>query len=500
MKRAAKAIVWAVLNPALAMAAFGILVGCGKPVEQEVVDLVIKNGRVMDPESGRDERADVAVHGDRIVAIGKDVGGGEQELDASGLVVAPGFIDLLASVPPNLHAHTHKITDGVTTCFGMHGGPVDLGPYRQELEASGALVNYGTAVGHVQLRRGAGATDRYAPATAEQIQEMKDLAGQALEAGAAGIGFGINYIPGTSYEEVFALFEVAAEHNVACHLHARYKGNVFPETMSVAVMEVIAAAAATGARAQLAHLTSSTVGSAPLCLALIEGAAEHGVDVAFDFHVWTRNQTWLRSALYDAGWQERFGGITYRDIFVAETQERLTKERFEKLRSAPEETLVQTEFIAEEEIEMALRSPVGMISSDSGGLWSEEGHEKETGHPRGTGTFARFLSRYVRERQVVSLMEALGKISLLPAQRLEKSIPEMKKKGRLRVGADADITVFDPQTILERATYERPYLYSDGVRHVLVNGVVVLRDGELVDGVTPGRWLKHSSSTTPAGN
>ena len=133
-----------------------------------------------------------------------------------------------------------------------------------------------------------------------------------------------------------------------------------------------------------------------------------------------------------------------------------------------------------------------MISSDSGGLWSEEGHEKETGHPRGTGTFARFLGRYVRERKIVSLMEGLRKITLLPAQRLEKSVPEMKKKGRLQVGADADITVFDPDIIIDRATYRRPYLYSKGVNHVIVNGVTVLRDGDIVAGVKPGRWMRHT--------
>jgi hypothetical protein len=235
------------------------------------------------------------------------------------------------------------------------------------------------------------------------------------------------------------------------------------------------------------------VGSAPLCIKLIEGAANHGVDVAFDFHVWTRNQTSIQSALYEPGWQERFGGITYSDIYLAATQERLTEERFEELHNSPGYTLVQTEFIPEEEIEMAVKSPLGMISSDSGGLWNEEGHEKETGHPRGTGTFARFLGRYVRERKIVPLMEGLRKITLLPAVRLEKSVPQMKKKGRLQVGADADITVFNPGTIIDHATYEQPYLYSEGVAHVIVNGAIVLQKGEIVERVAPGRWMRHSS-------
>jgi len=455
-------------------------------------DVVVRNGRVMDPESGRDERADVAIRGNKIVAIGSNLGAGTRELDARGLVVAPGFIDILASEPKNLHAHSHKIKDGVTTSLGMHGGPIDVDAYRRGFEDSGALLNYAATVGHNQLRKAVGATEGYNPATPEQIAQMQVLADQAIKAGAVGIGFGINYAPGSSYEEIFALFEVAAANKVPCHLHARYKGNVFPQTMSLAVQEVIAMAAATGAQAQLAHLTSSTVGSAPLSIKLIEGAQHHGVDVGFDFHVWTRNMTYIQSALYDPGWEERFGGATYGDIYVATTQERLTRQRFEELRKEPGYTLVQTEFIPEAEIEMAIRSPLGIISSDSGGLWSTQGHEHETGHPRSTGTFARFLRKYVREQKVVSLMEGLKKITLLPAQRMEQSISAMKQKGRLQVGADADITVFDPDTITERASYNKPYLYSKGVEHVLVNGQVVLEEGILVEGVSPGRWMNHT--------
>ncbi|MFQ5817997.1 MAG: amidohydrolase family protein [Terriglobia bacterium] len=452
---------------------------------EQPYDVVILNGRVMDPESGRDQIVNVGIRGEKIAAITVKPIRGRREINAAGLVVAPGFIDILGPVRPTRDAHVQKITDGVTTALGMHGGPLDVEGYQRAMLALGPLVNYAKTVGHRALREAAGATDRYQPATAAQIERMQELASEAIRAGAVGIGFGINYTPGASYEEIFALFEVAAQHGVPCHLHARYKGNVFPGTMSLAVMEVIAAAAATGAQVQLAHLTSSTVGSAPLCIKLIEGAAWRGVDVAFDFHVWTRNQTGLKSALYDPGWQERFGGITYSDIYVAETQERLTKERFEELRQAPRGTSVQTEFIPEAEIELALRSPLGMVSSDGGGLSNGKGH------PRSVGNFARFLGRYVREKKVVSLMEALRKITVLPARRLEKAVPRMKKKGRLQVGSDADVTVFNPETIRARATYREPYHPSQGIEYVLVNGTVVLAGGQVVAGVAPGQWLRH---------
>jgi len=147
--------------------------------------------------------------------------------------------------------------------------------------------------------------------------------------------------------------------------------------------------------------------------------------------------------------------------------------------------LAPTEFIPETEIEMALRSPLGMISSDGAGL------ANGTGHPRSVGTFARTLGRYVREQKVLSLMEALRKMTLLPAQRLEKSVPRMKQKGRLQVGRDADIVIFNPATVRERATYKDPHLPSEGIEFVIVNGTLVLDRGKIVEGVAPGQWLRH---------
>jgi len=454
-------------------------------VAQELYDVVILGGRVMDPETGRDEIANVGILGDRIEAITTDNIRGRRTIDASGQIVAPGFVDILASIGQNRAAHEFKIGDGVTTVLGMHGGPIDVADYEQKHAAVGPLVNYAATVSHSELREAVGVTDRYLPASSEQIEAMRPLAVQAIRDGAVGIGFGINYTPGASYEEIFALFEVAAAEGVPCHLHARYKGNVFPLTMSLAAMEVVSMAAATGAQAQLAHLISSTVGSAPLSIALVEGAAARGVDVGFDFHVWTRNQTWLQSALFDEGWQERFGGATYSDIYVADTQEQLTEARFFELRAEPEGLSVQTEFIPEEEMIMGLRSPLGIVSSDGGGLVDGRGH------PRSTGTFGRFLGRFVRELEIVDWMEGIRKITLLPAQRLERSIPGMERKGRLQIGMDADVTVFDPATVQERASYANPAQMSAGISHVIVNGTLVLVDGEIAEGAAPGKWLRH---------
>ncbi len=453
--------------------------------EPGLVDIVIREGRVLDPETGTDAVLALAVDQGRIVALGEAAEGlrGRRVIDARGLVVAPGFVDLLARLTPNEESQRFKVMDGVTAVLNMHGGPVDLPSYFHSFEAAGgSYVHYGTTVGHGPLRNAVGARDDYQAATPEQIDEMKQLAAEAIRNGAVGVGFGINYVPGASYAEVLVLFEVAAEHGVPCHPHVRYKGSVFPETIVAALQEVIAAAAVTGASAQVVHLGSSAVGSMDVALKMIDGARRHGLDIAADVYPYLANSTNLASALYDLGWEERFGGITYSDIQLVETGERLNQETFEKYRR--EGATVITHFIPEEEVLAAYRNPQVMVASD--GII-----RNGKGHPRGAGTFARFLGYYVREKRVVSLMEGLRKVSLLPAQRLEKAVLAMKRKGRVQVGADADLTLFDPETIRDRATFDEPARYSAGIHYVLVNGVVVVDQGKLVEGAKPGQPLRH---------
>ncbi len=462
-------------------------------IELDMYDLVILDGRVMDPETGRDEVANVGVQDGRIAIITSENIQGTQTIDATGHIVAPGFIDILSSIRAERKAHEDKAADGVTTAIGLHGGPLDIQGYIDRQVAIRPIVNYAATVDHRDCREAAGVPDRYTAATPEQIPAMKEFARQAIRDGAVGVGFGLNYSPGASYEETYAMFEVAGEEGGMVGVHARYKGNVFPLTMSLSTMEVIAMAGASGAQAQLIHLISSTVGSAPLSIALIEGAQARGVDVGLDFHVWTRNQTSLQSALYDEGWQPRFGGIDYTDVYVASTQERLTEERFYELRAQPGALQVQAEFIPEEEILMGIRSPLGIITSDGGGLVDGGGH------PRSVATFARFLGRYIRDQEVLSWMEGIKRITLLPAQRLEKAMPTMERKGRLQEGMDADITIFDPATVQERATYAEPDQRSAGIPYVIVNGVLALDHGTAIESAAPGRWLGQKKGANPEG-
>ncbi|NIN72749.1 MAG: amidohydrolase family protein [Gemmatimonadetes bacterium] len=473
------------LSQLLPLAGLISICGVSPLAAQDRGDIAVVGGRVVDPASGTDRVQNVLIRGDRIVAITNEPVTANRVIDASGLVVAPGFVDVLARIRPDQEPQRYKIKDGATTVVSMHGGPVDIPGWYAAFQAEGSLVNYGTTVGHPDIREAAAATDLYAPASRPQLARMREIAAQAIESGAVGIGFGINYTPGASYEEIIAMFDVAAQHDVPAHVHSRYKGSVFPETIVQSVQEVIAAAAITGASAQVVHLASSAIGSMDVSLEMIEGARRNGIDVMADIHPYLANSTRLESALYDPGWQERFGGVTYDSIMLVESGERLNEETFHYWRE--QGATIITFFIPKQEMLMALKHPFVMVASDGvivDGL----------GHPRGAGTFAHLLGQLTREEGHLTLMEALRKITVMPAQRLERAVPSMRYRGRLSVGAYADITVFDPNTIIDRATYLDSAQYSEGVHYVLVNGTVVLDRGEFVQGVAPGQAVRRASS------
>jgi dihydroorotase len=216
----------------------------------------------------------------------------------------------------------------------------------------------------------------------------------------------------------------------------------------------------------------------PELIAMIEGAQRRGLDVTTECYPYTAASTELQSTIFDPGWQES-QAITYKDLQWAETGERLTAETFEKYRKQGGVVVIFA--IPENVARQAVANPNVMIASDGMRLTGPKVH------PRGQGTFSRVLGHYVREEKALDLMTALRKMTLMPAQRLEKRAPMFKNKGRIRVGADADITVFDPARIIDKATFEEPLQYSEGIEFVLVNGVAVLKGGQLVDGVFPGR-------------
>jgi len=451
-------------------------------------DIVLTGGRVVDPESQLDAVRNVGLQGNRIAAVSAEPLQGRVSVDATGLVIAPGLIDLHSHGQDDEN-YRFKARDGVTTALELEVGAADIPAWYAEREGK-SLINFGVTVGHVPVRmKVMGDTGSWLPrdkailprATPEQNRQIHDLITRGLDAGAIGIGFGIAYVPGTRREEIMDIFQLAADRGMTCFTHVRSHGAIEPGSALESMQEVVANAVATGASLHIVHVTSTGLVQTPECLRLIDGARKRGIDVTTEAYPYTAGMTGIETAIFDEGWQQKLG-VGYGDLQWVATGERLTAESFARFRK--QGGLVVIHSIPERIARLAVTHPDIMIASDgllTGGK----------GHPRGAGSYARILGRYVREEKAITLMQALRKMSLLPAQRLEKSVPMMQNKGRIRVGADADLILFDPARVIDRATFENPGQYSEGIRHVLVNGNFVVRDEKLVEGVKPGQAIRR---------
>lgn len=451
----------------------------------QTYDVVIANGRVIDPETRLNAVRWVGISGGTIRAVSPTPLRGRTSIDAKGLVVAPGFIDLHEH-GQDFEAYTFQARDGVTSTFELEVGTADVAAWYAAREGK-SLINHGVAIGHIQVRMkvmndpaefvpsGPGA---HRIATPEQISEMKRLMERGFQEGAVAAGLGPTYTPAATRWEILEMFRVAASFKASCHVHLR--GNAESGEPEEGLEEVLAASAVTGAPLQVVHINSSALGHAAHMLQMISEARAHGLDVTTEMYPYTAGQTRLDSARFDT-WTDR-PEADYHDLMWVATGERLTKESFQRYRK--QGGLVILFNNTEEMIDLVLRDPLPMIATDG------FGYETGNSHPRSAGSHSRILGVYVRERHVISLDEAIQKMTLMPAQRLEARVPAMKNKGRIQVGADADINVFDPETIRDRSTYANGKAASEGVRYLLVNGTFVIRDGKLVDGVTPGKAVR----------
>lgn len=453
------------------------------PLMAQQYDLVIANGHVMDPASGLDGARYIGLTAGKIAAVSQTPIHGRETIDARGLVVAPGFIDLHShgQTPEN---YRFKARDGVTTALEMEVGVWPVAPWYREREGR-ALINFGATSGELPARMAVmhdtgkllprdRAVER--PTTEGERRQIRDHVRRGLDDGALGIGMGIAYEPSATRHEVLGIVRIAAERKTPVYVHMRNGGPVEPGVID-ALQEMTANAAATGASVHVVHITSMGLRETPLCLEMIAGAHERGLDITTEAYPYTAGMTDLGSAIFSEGWQQRQGGISFGDLQWAATGERLTAESFARYRK--QGGMVAIHSIPEEVVRLAMSNPMVMIASD--GIL-EEGK----GHPRAAGTYARVLGRYVREQHALSLMDALRKMTLMPADRLG-----LKNKGRIAVGADADITVFDPDKVIDRATFDKPAQYSEGIEYVLVNGVAVVNAGRLEEGKMPGRGVRR---------
>lgn len=474
---------------------------CTSPLFAQTYDIVLTGGRVMDPESGLDAVRNVGINGNRIAAISARPLRGKQTVDVSGLVVAPGFIDLHAH-GQDLRSNQMQVRDGVTTALDMESGAFPIAATYAERRGK-TIINFGFTVGHHGSRikmkhslemghlptaRTTAHTDqlkawKYEKASVAENARLIELIESGLDEGGLGLGMGITYTPGVAREEIFRIFQLAAKRKVPVFVHVRSAGMIEPGSSIEALQEVLANAAATRASLHIVHLTSSGLQQTAACLEMIEGARRSGLDVTTEAYPYTAGSTKLESALFDPGFREKLG-VDYKDIQWSATGERLNEQTFQQYRKQGGWAIIH--MIPENIVEMAMRNPLVMIASD--GIPFVTGGE----HPRGTGTFARVLGYYSREKKLMTLMDALRKMTLMPAQRLDSYVPQMKNKGRVKVGADADLTIFDANKIIDRATFEKPMQPSAGIQHVLVNGVFVVKNTELVEGVFPGQAIRRT--------
>lgn len=463
----------------------------------ESFDIVIKGGRVIDPASGRDQIADVGLRGGAIAAISTKPLSGKTLLDARGLVVAPGFIDL-HSHAMDLKGERSQLLDGVTTAIDMEMGAMPITTFFATMRGR-ALINYGASAAHICARIevisathctghavtvGAMTMDAAAleqAATPAQESQIVAALDREIGQGALGYGIGLEYTPGAGRREIFRVFQAAAATHAPVFVHLRSRPlDKAPGVPLAVVDEVLADAAASGAALQIVHVTSTAQADAPVAIELIKGAHAHGVDVTAEAYPYEAGNTQIGSAFFSEGWQER-NGVTYKDVLWAATGERLTQASFARYRAEQPNGSAVIFSIPPEAIDAAISDPFVSIASDA-----------STAHPRGAGAFSRVLGVFVRERKLLDLKTALAKMTIMPARRLEKISPQMLRKGRLAVGADADITVFDPATIKDMATFEKPTLPSVGIRYVLVGGKVMADNGKVTPDTFPGVGIRSA--------
>lgn len=488
-------------------------------------DLLIRGGRVIDPESGLDAVADVAVSGGSIAAVGHDLGAAAQIIDAKGLIVAPGFIDLHAH-GQSLPADRMQAFDGVTTTLELELGVWPVARWYEEQAQGGRTLNYGASTGWVFARIGAMTTQqveagiegmgramrdpRWSAAVASPVETADIIARvrQGLDEGGLGIGFPSAYVPGAGVKEMSALCGVAASANAPTFTHIAYMSNIDPRSSIEAYTRLIGYAGSTGAHMHICHFNSTSLQDVERAAELVRTAQRQGLKVTLEAYPYGVGSTVVSASFFtDPEFPERTGG-GYDTIELLQSRQRLANR--DELIAAQEKdpgSLVLWHFLDvdvtprhRDLLDVSVLFPGGAIASDAiawmldGAIYTGDTWPLPEGvvsHPRSAGTFTRFLSRWVRDRKAMPLIEGLRKCTLIPATILEASTPQMRQKARIKPGCDADLVVFDYEDLQDRAEFSAMNRPASGMRHVLVNGQAVIADGTLRLNARPGRPVRR---------
>ncbi len=496
------------------------------PNEKGPFDIVIENGRVVDPETGLDAIRNVGIKGKRIAAISKNTLKGAKVINAEGLVVAPGFVDLHAH-GQQLPAARAQAFDGVTTQLEMESGLLPISKFYDDTAKEGRPLNYGASVAWTYARVMAKEPTMPAAdgtivwfqkafsynnwqntlATPDELKQILNDIEQGLKEGGLGIGINAGYAPGYGHKEYYELAKLAKRYNMPTYTHVRYLNSAEPKSSFEAYQELISLSATTGAHMHICHLNSTSVQDIDDCADLVQSAIDSGLNITAEAYPYGAGSSLIGAEVFRGDdWLARWGVPSA--SYMEANGKPLTQEKITELQANNPGQVVVMHFLKPDDnpsdrqkMDRSVLFPSAAIASDAMPWMDSKGQVIEgdvwplpsdaIAHPRSIACYTRFISKYVNEYKAISLVEAMERCSLNACRIIENSVPQMKNKGRVQVGKDADLVIFKLEDIKVLATFEAPNALSEGMHYVIVNGTPIIVNGELQLDVNPGEPIRN---------